>query len=111
MEIFSQTVNLSTGEINLVGNSGFVDARVVKSTTSNPIDIILAILDLVGLTWYIDLTSFNNARLELADYQIGVRFEGVPAWKAIQSICTTCLIFFWIDANKIYVSAYTGELA
>ncbi len=49
VEIFSQTVNLSTGEINLVGNSGFVDARVVKSTTSNPIDIISAILNLAGV--------------------------------------------------------------
>lgn len=104
-------MHIDTGEINLVGSSGFVDARVVKSETTNPIDIIQEILDEVGLTDYVDLVSFGNARQELADYQIGVRFEGVAAWKAIQVICTTCLIFFWIDANTIYVSAYTGETA
>jgi hypothetical protein len=95
--------------MQLVGPSGFVDARVVKSATSNPVDIIAAILAEVGLTSYIDEVSFANAKQELADYQIGVRFEGVAAWKAIQAVCVTCLIFFWIDANKIYVAAYTGD--
>lgn len=109
VEIFDYTVDLDTGELTLIGNSGFVDARVVKSETSNPIDIISEILEEVGLTDKIDEISFSNARQELSDYQIGVRFEGVPAWKAIQAVCTTCLIFFWIDSNTIYVSAYTGE--
>ena len=109
MEIFDADAHIDTGEVNLIGNSGFLDARVVKSETTNPVDIITEILDEVGLTDYVDEVSFSNARQDLADYQIGVRFEGVAAWKAIQAVCVTCLIFFWIDSNKIYVSAYTGE--
>lgn len=109
VEIFDADVHVDTGGINIVGNSGFIDARVVKSDTTNPVDIIAGILDEVGLTDYLDEVSFANAKQDLADYQIGVRFEGVAAWKAIQTICVTCLIFFWIDANKMYVSAYTGE--
>ena len=83
---------------------------MVKSLTYNPIDIIEEILTAVGLSSYIDIVSFTNARRDLIDYEIGVRFEAVAAWKAIQSVCSTCLIYFWIDANKIYVSAYVGEL-
>ena len=108
-EIFNVSYDVNNGLINLVGPSGFVDARIVKSATSNPVDIIQAILAEVGLTDYIDEVSFANAKQELADYQIGVRFEGVAAWKAIQTICVACLIFFWIDSNKIYVAAYTGD--
>jgi len=93
----------------MVGNSGLVDGRVVKSETTNPVDIITEILNGLGLQDFVDEVSFSNAKQDLADYQIGVRFENVAAWKAIQHVCTTCLIFFWIDANKIYVSAYTGE--
>jgi hypothetical protein len=109
VEIFDAEAHIDTGEIVLVGPTGFVDARIVKSETINPVDIISEILTEVGLTDKIDEVSFANARQDLADYQIGVRFEAVAARKAIQSICTSCLIFFWIDADKIYVSAYTGE--
>ena len=63
----------------------------------------------MGLVDYIDTVSFANTQRELMDLEIGVRFEAVAAWKAVQSICTACLIYFWIDANKIYVSAYLGE--
>ena len=101
--------NITTGELTIIGSSGFVDARVVKSEITNPVGIIEAILAEVGLSSYIDLTSFSNAYRDLMDIEIGVRFEAVAAWKAIQAICTTCLIYFWIDANKIYVSAYVGE--
>lgn len=109
VEIFDHSADPDTGELTLIGSSGFVDARIVKSETTNPIDIVQEILEEVGIESYVDEISFSNAKQELADYQIGVRFEGVPTWKAIQAICSTCLIFFWIDANKIYVSAYTGE--
>ncbi len=108
-EIFDAEIHLDTGQIVLIGNTGFVDARVVKSELTNPIGIIEAILSFCGLTDKIDAASFSNARQDLADYQIGVRFEAIPAWKAIQNICVTCLIFFWIDSDTIYVSAYTGE--
>jgi hypothetical protein len=110
-ETFDVVKDTNTGMITLVGSSGLVDVRVVKSSSSNPIEIIKDILNIVGLLGYIDTNSFSNAKMDLADYQIGVKFEGVPAWKAIQSICMTCLIWFWIDANKIYVSAYTGQSA
>ncbi len=109
MEIFDSNPNITTGELNLTGSSGFVDARVVKSDIYNPIDIIESILSFVGLTDNLDEVSFANARRDLMDLEIGVRFEAVAVWKAIQAICTTCLIYFWIDANKIYVSAYMGE--
>jgi hypothetical protein len=109
IEIFEATKNPYWGLITVIGNSGLVDARVVKSDTTNPVDIIKNILISVGLESYLDELSFTNARMDLADYQIGIRFEGVAAWKAIQSICAACLIWFWIDANKIYISAYTGE--
>ncbi len=109
LEIFDSSPNITTGELTLTGTSGFVDARVVKSLTYNPIDIIEEILTAVGLDSYMDEVSFSNARRDLMDFEIGVRFEAVAAWKAIQSICSTCLIWFWIDANKIYVSAYLGE--
>ena len=29
--------------------------------------------------------TLKEAKQDLADYQVGVRFEGVPAWKAIQA--------------------------
>ena len=109
VEVFDANPNITTGELTLAGSSGFVDARVVKSLTYNPIDIIEEILTAVGLSSYIDIVSFANARRDLMDYEIGVRFEAVAAWKAIQAVCSTCLIYFWIDANKIYVSAYVGE--
>jgi hypothetical protein len=109
VEVYDTNPNITTGELSLKGTSGFVDARVVKSLTYNPIDIIEEILTAVGLDSYMDEVSFSNARRDLMDFEIGVRFEAVTAWKAIQSVCTTCLIWFWIDANKIYVSAYLGE--
>jgi hypothetical protein len=109
VEIYDTNPNITTGELILVGNSGFVDARVVKSETYNPIDIITDILAAVGLSSYIDISSFSNATRDLMDIEIGVKFEAVAAWKAIQSICSACLIYFWIDANKIYVSAYLGD--
>ena len=82
---------------------------MVKSLTFNPIDIIEEIITAVGLDSYMDEVSFANARRDLMDFEIGVWFEAVAAWKAIKSICSTCLIWFWIDANKIYVSAYLEE--
>lgn len=109
VEMHDAACNNNTGEIILVGNTGVVEARVVKSETSNPVDIIREILTEVGLEEKVDEVSFSNARQALADYQIGVKFEGVPAWKAIQAVCTTCLIFFWIEADRILVEAYTGE--
>jgi hypothetical protein len=109
VEIYDTNPNITTGELGLIGTSGFVDARVVKSLIYNPIDIIEEILTAVGLDSYMDEVSFANARRDLMDFEIGVKFEAVTAWKAIQSICSTCLIYFWIDANKIYVSAYLGE--
>jgi hypothetical protein len=109
LEVFDSTPNITTGELAVTGSSGLVDARVVKSETYNPIDIIEEILAPVGLSSYIDTVSFSNARRDLMDLEIGVRFEAAAAWKAIQAVCSTCLIYFWIDANKIFVSAYTGE--
>ncbi|MGQ9919853.1 MAG: hypothetical protein ACUVRZ_00830 [Desulfobacca sp.] len=109
VELADAVCDASTGEILLVGQSGVVEARVVKSGLSNPVDIIEEILREVGLAEHIDQVSFRNARQAVADYQIGVKFEGVPAWKAIQTICTTCLLFFWIEADCILVEAYTGE--
>ena len=109
VEIFDSSPDIATGELTVAGSSGLVDARVVKSATSNPIDIIEEILAAVGLSSYIDAVSFSNAKRDLMDYEIGVGFEAVAAWKAIQAVCSTCLIYFWIDANKIYVSAYMGE--
>ena len=91
VEIYDTSPNLTTGELTVIGSSGFVDVRVVKSDITNPIGIIEEILAEVGLTSYIDLTSFSNAYRDLMDIEIGVRFEAVAAWKAIQSICTTCL--------------------
>jgi len=108
VEIFGADVSLS-GEVTLTGHSGFVDARVVKSETSNPVDIIREVLEAVGVDDKIDEVSFSNARQAIADYQVGVRFEALPAWKAIQEICRTCLIYFWMDAGRVYLSAYTGE--
>jgi len=109
VEIHDAACNKTTGEIMLVGNTGVVEARVVKSETCHPVDIIKEILLEIGLGEKVDEVAFSNARQALADYQIGVRFEGVPAWKAIQAICTTCLIFFWIEGDRIMVAAYTGE--
>lgn len=108
VEIYDYEAHPDTGEIYLKGHSGFVDARIVKSETSNPVDIITDILQTVGLSNHIDTVSFGNTKQALADYQIGVRFETVPAWKAIQAICTACLLFFWSEAGRIYLSAYTG---
>lgn len=109
VEMDSVLADATTGEITLLGEVRIVEARVVKSETSNPIDIIKEILNEVGLAENVDEVSFAQARQNVADYQIGARFEGVPAWKAIQAICMSCLIFFWIDGDRIYVSAYTGE--
>ena len=109
VEVYDHGADIATGELTLVGTSGLVDARVVKSLTYNPVDIIEEILTEVGADGYIDEISFADARRDLMDLEIGVRFEAVTAWKAIQSICAACLIYFWIDANKIYVSAYLGE--
>ncbi len=109
VEMFNVPVDLNAGSIELIGPSGFVDARVVKSATTNPVDIISDIMDEVGLSENKDSVSFSNAKQALADYQIGVRFEGFQAWKAIQYVCQTCLIFFWIEADKAYLSAYTGD--
>jgi hypothetical protein len=109
VEVFDATTDPATGEVTMIGPSGFIDARLVKDDNMNPVDIIESILAEVGLDNYLDRVSFGNAKLALADYQVGARFENMAAWKAIQQICVTCLIFFWVDANTIYVSAYTGE--
>jgi hypothetical protein len=108
VETFDTWIDTNQGYISLIGSSGLVDARVVKSDMTNPVDIIKDILVAIGLGDYIDANFFVNAKMDLADYQIGVKFEGVSAWKAIQSICVACLIWFWIDANKIYVASYKG---
>ena len=85
VEIFDSSPDIATGELTVAGSSGLVDARVVKSATYNPIDIIEEILAAVGLSSYIDAVSFSNAKRDLMDYEIGVRFEAVAAWKAIQA--------------------------
>ena len=50
VEVFDTSPNITTGELTVIGSSGFVDARVVKSEITNPIGIIEAILAEVGLS-------------------------------------------------------------
>ncbi len=105
-EISAYEMNPETGDIFLKGPTGVVEVRLVKGASSNPVDIIQDILESCGLQEAIEPRSFASARQALADYQIGVRFEGIPAWKAIQAICEACLLFCWSEADKIYVAAY-----
>ena len=108
-EIFAYEAHPDLGEVILKGPTGVVEVRLEKSALSNPVDIIREILHLAGVADRLDTVSYTTAKQALADYQIGVRFEGVTAWKAIQAICSTCLIFFWIEGNHYYLAAYTGE--
>jgi hypothetical protein len=105
-ELSAYEANPETGDIFLKGPTGVVEVRLVKGAISNPVDIIQDILESLGLRDALDPVSFAAARQALADYQIGVRFEGIPAWKALQAICEACLLFCWSEADKIYVAAY-----
>jgi len=107
-EIFAYEAHPDSGEIILKGPTGVVEVRLEKSATSNPVDIIREILELAGVGDRLDPVTFMAARQALADYQIGVRFEGVTAWQAIRAICSMCLIFFWIEGDRYYLEAYTG---
>ena len=50
VEVFDTNPNITTGELNIVGSSGFVDARVIKSATYNPIDIIRRNINVCGIS-------------------------------------------------------------
>lgn len=109
VEMSDVEVHEDAGEIVLTGATGTVEARLVASATTNPVEIIREILQLTGLAERIDEDAFARTKQALADYQIGVRFEGVPAWQAIREICRACLIFFWIDADRIGVGLEWSE--
>jgi hypothetical protein len=111
VEIFiGFTCSPTTGEILLTGSSGRLRARTIKDELTHPVDVIEDILTEVGLSTYINALSFAAAKEITLPYNIGTRFENVTAAKAIQLITQACLFFFWIDADEIYLYAYTGEL-
>jgi hypothetical protein len=111
VEIFTGfTANPTTGIILLTGNSGRLRARVVKDTIIHPVDVIRDILEEIGIDSYINELSFAAAKEDTLNYNIGTRFENITAAKAIQLITQSCLYFFWIDQNEIYLYAYTGNL-
>lgn len=98
-----------TGEIQVKGNAGSVEARVVKDDTTHPVNIIEDILSEVGLAGFINADAFALARSDTLFFNIGVRFENLEAGRAIQEITSRCLYDFWVDCGEIKIRAYLGE--
>jgi hypothetical protein len=101
--------NPETGVITLTGRSGQVEARVVKDSTTHPVDIITDILAAAGLSGARQRETFDLAKSLTPSYAIGVRFENVTAAQALREILQRCLYDFWVDFGEIRIKAYLGE--
>ncbi len=99
----------ATGLIQVSGKNAQVQARVVKDTTTHPVDIVTDILAEVGLSPAIHQDSFALAKSLTPEYAIGIRFENVTAAQAIREIVRRCLYDLWIDFGEIKIRAYLGE--
>jgi len=98
-----------TGEIQVKGGAGNVEARVVKDDTTHPVDIIEDILAEVGLADYLNRDAFTLARSDTLFYHIGICFENLEAGRAIREIVSRCLYDFWVDCGEVKIRAYMGE--
>jgi len=99
----------ATGVILVTGRSGQVEARVVKDSTTHPVDIIADILDEVGLSQALHQDSFGLAKSLTPGYALGVRFENLTAAQALRDISQRCLYDLWVDLGEIKIRAYLGE--
>jgi hypothetical protein len=99
----------ATGLIQVTGRSAQVEARVVKDSTTHPVDIITDILEEVGLGQAMHEDSFALARSLTPEYVIGVCFENLSAAQAIREIVKRCLYDLWVDFGEIKIRAYLGE--
>jgi hypothetical protein len=102
-------VDPATGEIVLVGRTGVVEARVVKDTTTHPVDIITDILTEVGLGDCLNRDSFELAKSMTPEYVIGVYFENVSAAQALREILKRTLYDLWVDFGEIKIRGYLGD--
>ena len=99
----------ATGLIRVTGRSAQVEARVVKDSTTHPVDIITEILGEVGLGQVIHRDSFALAKSLTPEYAIGVCLENLPAAQAIREIVRRCLYDLWVDFGEIKIQAYLGK--
>jgi len=103
------TFSENSGEINVKGNAGSVEARVVKDDTTHPVDIIEDILAAVGLSEFLNADAFALAKSDTLFYHVGVCFGDLEAGRAIREICSRCLYDFWVDCGEIKIRAYLGD--
>ena len=103
------TKDAATGLIQVSGKNASVEARVVKDTTTHPVDMVADILAEVGLEAAIHQDSFALAKSLTPEYVIGISFENLTAAQAIREIVRRCLYDLWIDFGEIKIRAYLGE--
>ena len=103
------TKDAATGLIQVSGKNASVSARVVKDTTTHPVDMVADILAEVGLEAAIHQDSFALAKSLTPEYVIGISFENLTAAQAIREIVRRCLYDLWIDFGEIKIRAYLGE--
>jgi len=108
-ELTDYDLNLQTGELNLKGLAGSVEARVVKDAMLHPVDIIADILTEVGLADYMDEASFSQAKMDTLEYSCGVCFENTAALDAVQALVSNFLYEFWIEFGQVKIRAYLGD--
>lgn len=101
--------SIATGEIQVKGGAGNVEARVVKDDTTHPVDIIDDILTEVGLNGFLNADARDLAKSDTLFYHVGCCFENLEAGRAIREICSRCLYDFWVDCGEIKIRAYLGE--
>ena len=103
------TADLETGDILVTGQTAQVSARVVKDSTTHPVDIMLDILAEVGLSEAVNQESFDLAKSLTPEYAVGVCFENIPASQALREILQCSLYDLWVDFGEIKIRAYLGE--
>lgn len=97
----------------LTQNSFTVPANtnLILQTSGNPAAVIREILESVGLSNYIDYSSFQSAGggASSAGASIAVNYEAgdnTTALAAIQSICSLCSFSCFVQAGKIKLKAW-----
>jgi len=106
---------------------GDVLFRVIKTPGGiHPLAVIEDLIDMAGLSDYLNATAFASAYLAVPDDICHVKFEGgkkdkiglndiaalgVPIADCIMEICSRYLYWFFVDAGEIKIVPYTGTPA
>jgi hypothetical protein len=98
----------ATGVVQVIGSNRQVEARVIKDSTSHPVDIMADILAEVGVDQAMNQDAFALAKGLTPEYTIGVCFENITAAQALREILQRCLYDLWVDFGEIKIRAYVG---